>query len=64
MEHSAIRSTYIKLPIVIKVFVLSVFCGRFTQVLLYLYDLKAIETKDAIFRHHTGEIKLNLTVDN
>ena len=33
-EHSAILSTFIKLPIVIKIFVLSFLSGRFTQVLL------------------------------
>ena len=35
-EHSAILSTFIKLPIVIKIFVLSILSGRFTQVLLYI----------------------------
>ena len=35
-EHSAIRSTFIKLPFVIKIFVLSILSGRFTQVLLYV----------------------------
>ena len=35
-EHSAILLTFIKLPFVIKIFVLSIFlCGRFTHVLLY-----------------------------
>ena len=34
-EHSAILSTFIKLPFVIKIFVLSILSGRFTQVLLY-----------------------------
>ena len=35
-EHSAILSTFFKLPFVIKIFVLSFFLsGRFTQVLLY-----------------------------
>ena len=33
-EHSAILSTFIKLPFVIKTFVLSIFSDRFTQVLL------------------------------
>ena len=33
-EHSAILSTFIKLPFVIKIFVLSIFSGRFTQILL------------------------------
>ena len=37
-EHSAILSTFIKLPFVIKIFALSIFKivnGHFTQVLLY-----------------------------
>ena len=34
-EHSAILSTFIRLPFVIKVFVLSILSGCFTQVLLY-----------------------------
>ena len=34
-KHSEILSTFIKLPIVIKIFVLSILDGRFTQVLLY-----------------------------
>ena len=33
--HSAILSTIIKLPFVIKIFVLSILSGRFTQVLPY-----------------------------
>ena len=37
-EHSAILSTFIKLPYVIKIFVLSIFSGRFTQALLYKTD--------------------------
>ena len=35
-EHSAILSTFIRLPFVIKIFVLSILSGRFTQVLLYV----------------------------
>ena len=34
-EHSAILSTFIKLPFVINNFLLSILSGRFTQVLLY-----------------------------
>ena len=34
-EHSAILSTFIKLPFAIKIFVLSILSIRFTQVLLY-----------------------------
>ena len=36
-EHSAILSTFIKLPVVIKTFVLSFLSGRFIQVLLYAF---------------------------
>ena len=35
-EHSAILLTIIKLPFVIKIYVLSVLSGRFTQDVLYL----------------------------
>ena len=35
-EHSAILLTFIKLSFVIKVFILSIFSGSFTQVLLYM----------------------------
>ena len=34
-EHSAILLIFIKLPFVIKIFVLSILSGRFTQVILY-----------------------------
>ena len=34
-EHSAILLTFIKLPFIIKIFVLSILSGHFTQVLLY-----------------------------
>ena len=34
-EHSAILSTFIKLPFVIKIFVLSILSSRLRQVLLY-----------------------------
>ena len=34
-EHFAILSTFIKVPVVIKIFVLSILSGHFTQVLLY-----------------------------
>ena len=42
VEHSAILSTFIKLPFVIKISVLSLLSGRFTQVLLYYYIQKYI----------------------
>ena len=35
-EHSAILLTFIKLPFVIEILVLSILSGRFTQVLLYM----------------------------
>ena len=41
-EHSAILLTFIKLPFVIKIFVLSIFSGRFTQVLLYMFTSLAV----------------------
>ena len=37
-EHSAILSTFINLPFVTKIFVLSILSGRLRQVLLYLYS--------------------------
>ena len=39
LEHSAILSTFIELPFVIKTFALSILSGHFTQVLLYLHLL-------------------------
>ena len=42
-EHSAILSTFIKLPLVIKVFVLSILSGCFTQVLLYYHCLQILQ---------------------
>ena len=36
-EHSAILSTFIKLPVVSKTLLLSILSGRFTQVLLYTF---------------------------
>ena len=39
-EHSAILSTFIKLPFVIKMFVLSIFSGGLRQVLLYYPDIE------------------------
>ena len=35
-EHSAILWTFIKLPFVVKIFVLYILSGHFTQVLLYI----------------------------
>ena len=39
MELSAILSTFVELPFVIKIFVLSILSGRFTYVLLYKHDI-------------------------
>ena len=36
-EHSAILSTFIMLPFVINIFILSILSGCFTQVLLYMW---------------------------
>ena len=41
-DHYAILSTFIKLPFVIKIFVLSILRGRFTQVLLWYYVISTI----------------------
>ena len=38
-EHSAILLTFVELPFIIKIFVLSGLSGRFTQVLLYEHDI-------------------------
>ena len=38
-EHSAILSTFIKLLVVIKTFVFSIFDSHFTQVLLYSMNI-------------------------
>ena len=35
-EHSAILSTFIRIPFVINIFVWYILSGRFTQVLLYI----------------------------
>ena len=40
LEHSAILLTFIKLPFVIRIFVLSNLSGHFTQVLLHLKEKK------------------------
>ena len=43
-KHSAIFSTFIKRPFVIKIFVLSFLSGLFTQVLLYVLSNKKNES--------------------
>ena len=52
-EHSVILSTFIKLPFVIKIFVLSILSGRFTQVLLYSNQLIPHLRADCISRKDT-----------
>ena len=51
-RHSAMLSTFIKLPFVIKIFVLSIFSGRFTQLLQYVYS------------QHISSIKILITENN
>ena len=48
-EHSAIRLTFIKLPYVIKIFILSILSGRFTQVLPYNDEACFIEPQISHF---------------
>ena len=48
-EHSAILSTFIKLPFVMKIFVLSIFEGRFTLVLLYFPCQEQDKQVDSIY---------------
>ena len=43
-EHSAILLTLIKLPFVIKIFVLSILSGHLRQVLLYTHQRNTTET--------------------
>ena len=47
-EHSAILSNFIKLPLVIKIFVLSIFEWPFTHVILYLRKSKSYLVKECI----------------
>ena len=41
-EHSAILSTFIKLSFVFKIFILSIFEWRFTQVSVYVFSIRKI----------------------
>ena len=53
-EHSAILSTIINLPIVIKIITLSIFEWRFIQVLLYIHFLEYMSNKGSgqyVWRH-------------
>ena len=53
-EHFAILLTFIKLPFVIfvKIFILSIFCGRFTQVLLYFWFADQVKPLTFYTRHN------------
>ena len=51
MEHSAILSTFIKLPVAIKTIVLSFLSDCFTQVLLYLEGSTNITVRRQLLRH-------------
>ena len=53
-EHSAILLTVIKLPFVIKTFVLSFLSGPFTQVLLYPSTLNKTELINETGMKHSG----------
>ena len=46
VKRSAILSTFIKLPVIIKIFVLSILSGRFTQV---LHENLSMQNKRNIF---------------
>ena len=48
-EHSAILLTFIKLPFVIMVFVLSFLSGRFTQVLMYQSNPESVNSFGGTF---------------
>ena len=51
-EHSAILSTFIKLPSVIKMFALSIASGRFTLVLLYPRNACILSNGEVIKYHN------------
>ena len=59
ITESAILLTFIKLPFVIKIFALSIFSGRLSQVLLYMYGkvlstLNCSATVDGCSKLNTG----------
>ena len=58
-EHSAILLTFIKLPFVIKVFVLSILSGCFTQVLLYYERITTIQAVPLGLQIRGHDWKLN-----
>ena len=62
-EHSAILSTFIKLPFVIKIFVLSILSGRLRQVLLYIYIKQGRYLRQKSFKYWRVA-EPNLTVIN
>ena len=59
VEHSAILSTFIKLPINIKIFVLSIISGRFTQFLLYIQLATTAKPSHVMF--HCFRTLINFT---
>ena len=61
-EHSAILSTFIKLPVVIKNFCFCLFLsGRFTQVLLCAYDdFRKSRLGENISNDHERQSKLQM----
>ena len=52
LQGGSILQSFIKLPFVIKIFVLSIFSGRFTQVLLYMTCLLSISDFVLVQRCH------------
>ena len=58
-EHSAIFLTFIKLPFVIKILILSILKSRFTQVLLYIIVVVVVFTRilELSCYHFYGEKK-------
>ena len=65
-EHSAILSTFIKLPFVIKIFVLSIsewsFYTCFTQVLLYLMHQLAqcMDVYEGLYQSFAGYVGMGV----
>ena len=57
-EHSAIRSTFIELPFVIKIFFCLFLSGRFTQVLLFSAPSNNIGSSNSVFyRRYIFDLK-------
>ena len=60
LEHSAIRTTFIKLQVVIKTFVLSFLSGRFTHTVL-IFKSRSTKLKQLIHIHFKQSINGTLT---